>query len=179
MTTHALANDYKSLYINGSWHTSSTGQHLDIVNPADETVIGRAPAGSAADIEAAVGAARAAFDVRGEGSWASWTCSQRAALLRKLGAEVAARKDKLALLETLDTGKPLPESDWDVDDVAGCFEFYAEQCELLEKRQCQSVDLPDDEYTAQLAWEPVGVVGAIIPYVACTRTYMYRCSFYR
>ena len=98
---------------------------------------------------------------------------------RKLGAEVAARKDKLALLETLDTGKPLPESDWDVDDVAGCFEFYAEQCELLEKRQCQSVDLPDDEYTAQLAWEPVGVVGAIIPYVACTRTYMYRCSFYR
>ena len=72
MATNA-AHEYKSIYINGNWHASLSGQHLDIVNPADEVIIGRAPAGGASDIEAAVGAARAAFDARGEGSWASWT----------------------------------------------------------------------------------------------------------
>ena len=81
---------YECAYIGGAF--VQTEKHLDIVNPADERVIGTAPACGPSDVDAAVAAARGAFDARGEGSWSEWTCARRAALLRALAAEVKAQK---------------------------------------------------------------------------------------
>lgn len=154
---------YPCLYIGGAFVPAS-GPRLPIVNPGTGAAIGWAGTANAADVDAAVAAARGAFDGTGPGAWSAWSCSQRAALLRAVAARVLERKDALSILESLDVGKPLPESEWDVDDVAAVFEYYAGLTEALGERQEVRVDVGDADYACALAHEPVGVVGAIVPW---------------
>ena len=74
------------------------------------------------------------------------------------------RKVQLARLETLDMGKPVAEAEWDMDDVAGCFEYYAGLAEGLDGRQGEAVDLGSDDFECRLRREALGVVALITPW---------------
>ncbi|MGH8210404.1 MAG: aldehyde dehydrogenase family protein [Steroidobacteraceae bacterium] len=151
----------KTLFINGRWIAPAKGGTFAVINPATERIIHQAPAGTAEDIDLAVQAARAAFD---HGPWPRFTGAQRARYLRAIAKAILARKYELARLEVLDNGKPLPEADWDVTDAAGCFDFYAGLAEELDTTPSESIALPDARFTVKVVKEPLGVVGAIIPW---------------
>ncbi|KAJ0597459.1 putative betaine-aldehyde dehydrogenase [Helianthus annuus] len=77
---------------------------------------------------------------------------------------IVEKKSKLAKLEAIDCGKPLEETAWDMDDVAGCFEYNADLAEAWDKKQNASVTLPMDTFKCHLIREPIGVVGLISPW---------------
>jgi len=148
------------LYIAGRWTSPARGGRLAVENPATGEAIGEAPAASAADVDAAVAAARAAFDA----GWGESTGAWRAPYLRAIAAAITARREALARLEVLDNGKPLPEALWDVDDAAGCFAMYADLAEQLDRRQERRLDLPDGRFSSVVRYAPIGVAGQIIPW---------------
>ncbi|EGZ28599.1 hypothetical protein PHYSODRAFT_248120 [Phytophthora sojae] len=145
----------KELFIDGKWVAPVDKKYIDVVNPATEEVIQQVAAASAADVDLAVQAAKRAFE-----TWGATTGAERAEYLRKMSKLVAKRIDAISHLETLDNGKPLAEAVWDIEDVSGCFDYYADAAEALDKRQYEKVDLPLEA----LRYEPVGVVAAIIPW---------------
>jgi betaine-aldehyde dehydrogenase len=100
--------------------------------------------GNASDVDSAVSAARAAFDA--DNGWADTTGAKRAEYLKKLDALVTAHKARLAALETLNSGKPLKEAEWDMDDVAGCFTYYAAAAEELDTKQNSPIKLGDTRF---------------------------------
>jgi len=149
------------LYIDGRWVPPVMGGTFDVVNPATEEVIHKAPAATAEDVEAAVAAARRAFDKDG---WPKLSGSQRAAYLRAIANGIRARSQEIARLEVIDNGKPLPEADWDIADAAGCFDFYAGLAEQLDNSPEEPITLPDARFISKAVREPIGVAGAIIPW---------------
>ncbi|KAF9604336.1 hypothetical protein IFM89_005917 [Coptis chinensis] len=79
-------------------------------------------------------------------------------------SQVTERKVELAKLESIDSGKPLDEASWDIDDVAGCFEYYAELAEGLDAKQKAPITLPMETFKTHVLKEPIGVVGLITPW---------------
>jgi betaine-aldehyde dehydrogenase len=150
-----------ALFIDGQWVLPVRGGTFPVIDPATAQTIHRAPAGTAEDINSAVEAAREAFD---RGPWARMPGAERGKYLRLMANALLARKGELARLEVLDNGKPLPEADWDVADAAACFEFYAELAEEFDSTSSQEIVLPDARFTARAVREPLGVVGAIVPW---------------
>jgi betaine-aldehyde dehydrogenase len=110
------------IYINGAWVAPALGGTLDVICPADESVIGVVGAATSADVHAAVAAARGAL-----AGWKRTPAAQRAGVMRAIAAGVRARRDELAVMESRDCGKPLDEAVMDIDDVAACFEFFADR----------------------------------------------------
>lgn len=149
------------LFIDGIWVKSEKGGTIDVVNPATEEVFHQVAAGTADDVDAAVRAARKAFD---QGEWPRMSGSQRGQYLRAIAEGIRNRLSELARLEVLDNGKPLPEAEWDIGDAAGCFDFYASLAEQLDNNPEEQIELPDDRFTSKVVKEPVGVAGAIIPW---------------
>ncbi|WP_193369690.1 aldehyde dehydrogenase family protein [Pelagibius marinus] len=149
------------LFINGKWSPAKSGAIFDVVDPSNREVFHQVARGGAADIEAAVAAAREAFD---NGPWPRMSGARRAGILRKMGDEIAARSNELAHLEVRDNGKPLPEAVWDIEDTAGCFHFYADLAERLDNDAEEDIPLPMETFTVKAVREPVGVAGAIIPW---------------
>lgn len=149
------------LYIDGKWVSPAKGGVFDVVNPATEEVIHKAPAGTAKDIDAAVKAARRAFEKDG---WPKLSGARRAGYLRAMAEGIRSRQEELARLEVIDNGKPFPEADWDISDAAGCFDFYANLAEQLDNDPEEPVVLSDARFTSKVVREPVGVAGAIIPW---------------
>ncbi|SCK57993.1 betaine-aldehyde dehydrogenase [Variovorax sp. HW608] len=149
------------LFINGEWILPAKRGTFDVINPATEEVIHHAPAGTAEDVDAAVRAARAAFD---HGPWRRTTGKDRAVFLRGFARLIRERLDELSEMEVLDNGKPLPEAKWDIGDAAGCFEYYAGLAEELDAQPSEPVALSDDRFTSKIVREPTGVAGAIIPW---------------
>jgi betaine-aldehyde dehydrogenase len=149
------------LYINGSWVSPASGETIDVVNPATEKIIHQAPAGGTLDIDTAVKAAREAFD---QSDWPHLSGKQRAVYLRAFAKIITRRQQALAELEVLDNGKPLPEALWDIEDAAGCFEYYAGLAEAFDSNKEQAITLIEPGFTCTEVKEPLGVVGAIIPW---------------
>ncbi|WP_439617217.1 aldehyde dehydrogenase family protein [Shinella sp.] len=149
------------LYIDGSWKPSSNGETFAVINPATEEVIHHIAAATAEDVDAAVKAARRAFDT---GGWPQKTGTERAKYLRAIADGIRARQAEIARLEVLDNGKPFPEADWDIADAAGCFDFYAGLAEQLDGTPEETIALSDDRFTSKAVKEPIGVAGAIIPW---------------
>jgi betaine-aldehyde dehydrogenase len=149
------------LYIDGQWKRPIKGGTFPIVNPATEEVIHHGPLGTAEDVDLAVKAARRAFD---QGPWPKMSGDERAKYLRAIGAGIRDRLQELARLETLDNGKPLPEAEWDIADAAGCFDFYADLAEDLDKKPEETIALADGRFVSKAVKEPVGVAAAIIPW---------------
>jgi betaine-aldehyde dehydrogenase len=149
------------LYIDGEWIRPEKGGTLDVINPATEEVIHKAPAGTSSDIDKAVKAARYAFD---SGPWPRLTGAERAVYLRAIADKIAEKREFLARLEVVDNGKPLPEALWDIDDVAGCFNYYAGLAEELDHDPEETIPLIEPRFSARVVREPLGVVGAITPW---------------
>src|ERR1700734_203978 len=133
-------------FINGTWVMPSAGKYFDTADPSTGEKLASVAQGSAADIDAAVKAARAA-----QAKWQALTPHARARYLYALARQVQKHSRRLAVLETLDNGKPIRESrDLDIPLVARHFYYHAGWAQLLQQ------EFPG--YTA------CGVVGQIIPW---------------
>jgi betaine-aldehyde dehydrogenase len=144
------------MFVGGQWVTAAAGRRLDVVDPATEQVIARVPAAGAEDVDRAVRAARAAF----RGGWKESTAQERGRILLRLAERVRARRAELAELETVNTGKPLVESEYDMDDTATCFEYYGG---LATKIHGEVLPVPAPAIALAMR-EPMGVAGQIIPW---------------
>ncbi|MFS8023729.1 putative betaine-aldehyde dehydrogenase [Helianthus anomalus] len=114
-------------------------------------------AATAEDIDIAVKAARRALK-RDEGKeWVSASRAHRAKYLHVIAAKVTEKKDKFAKLEAIDCVKPLDEVAWDMDDIAGCFEYNADLAEALDAKRNAPVNLPMDTFKFHIIREPIGV----------------------
>jgi aldehyde dehydrogenase (NAD+) len=133
-------------FINGAWQAPVAGEYFDTVDPSDGEKLASVAQGSSADIDAAVQAARAAFP-----KWRALTPHVRARYLYALARLVQKHSRLLAVLETMDNGKPIRESrDIDIPLVARHFYYHAGWAQLLEQEFAE--------------YEPCGVVGQIIPW---------------
>ncbi|XP_020259275.1 LOW QUALITY PROTEIN: betaine aldehyde dehydrogenase 1, chloroplastic-like [Asparagus officinalis] len=162
----SIAVPHRQLFIGGEggWREPVLGKRIPIINPATEATIGDIPAATEEDVNLAVEAARIALKRNGGKEWARATGAFRAKYLRAIAAKITERKSELAKLEALDCGKPLDEAAWDIDDVAGCFEYYADLAEALDAKQRSPVSLPMDTFKSYVLREPIGVVGLITPW---------------
>lgn len=151
---------YQQLYINGQWLSPKNGQTFSSIDPSNEQEIAQVAAASVEDAELAVQAARQAFD---QTDWANQP-KQRAAYLRAIAQEIRNQLDALAELEVRDNGKPLPEAVWDIQDAAGCFDFYADLAEQLDPNHEENIPLADERFNSVVRKEAVGVACAIIPW---------------
>ncbi len=139
-------------YMNGQWISSSTGETFPVFDPSTEEVIAQVAAASASDVDKAVKAARAAFD---SGPWPATTAQDRGRILFKLAEKIRQNQPMLAELESRNTGKPIVEAEYDISDVATCFEYYGG---LANKVNGSVMPVPANALSFTLR-EPVGVAG--------------------
>ena len=150
-------------FINGKFVNPIQGGTFETVNPATGEVICSVAACTAEDVNLAVAAAKACLYSANWG-YAS-TGAQRAVVLRKLGDIIAARKDELAMLDSLDHGKPLREALADMGDAIGACAHFAELAELQDKHQDEVIENgTNGDFLTTISLEPIGVVGAITPW---------------
>ncbi len=145
-------------YIGGKFREALGGDVRAFLNPADNAVLGHVTESGEADVEAAVVAAREAFD---NGPWRSATAGERAGKLFKLADLIEANAEELAVMDTRNNGKPLREARFDAADAAGCFRYYAG---LATKPHGQTFEVGDPNIVCQTVREPLGVCGQIIPW---------------
>ncbi|MFZ4598381.1 MAG: aldehyde dehydrogenase family protein [Terrimicrobiaceae bacterium] len=145
-------------YIAGKFTESLSGATREFRNPADNSVLGEATESAADDVEAAIDAARTAFD---EGPWPRTPAAERAAKLFKLATLIEENAEEFARRETQNNGKPLREAAFDVADAAGCFRYFAG---LATKPHGQTFEVGDPNIVCQTIREPIGVCGQIIPW---------------
>ncbi|XP_061956192.1 aminoaldehyde dehydrogenase 2, peroxisomal-like [Populus nigra] len=154
----------RQLFIDGEWRETVLKKRIPVINPATEQIIGDIPAATAEDVEIAVEAAKKAFSRNKGKDWSSASGAYRAKYLRAIAAKITERKSELGKLEAIDSGKPLDEALWDMDDVAGCFEYYADLAEGLDTKQKAPVSLPMETFKSFVLKEPLGVVALITPW---------------
>ena len=154
-----VAADVKTyqLFINGEWAEGNSNKTFPVYDPSTEEVIAQVPDGNEEDVNRAVAAARAAFD---EGPWATTTPQERGRVLFRLADKIRQNLPALAELECRNTGKPIVEAEYDINDVATCFEYYGG---LATKILGYVNPVPDNAVSLTLK-EPVGVAGQIIPW---------------
>ncbi|HTP38987.1 MAG TPA: aldehyde dehydrogenase [Steroidobacteraceae bacterium] len=144
--------------IDGRARPAVSGATFDCISPIDGRRLAAVAAGDAADIELAVQAARAAFE---RGHWSRRTPAQRKQVLLAFADLIAAHTDELALLETLDVGKPISDSvGVDVRATVGCLRWYAEAIDKV----YDEIAPTGPDALALITREPLGVVGAIVPW---------------
>jgi betaine-aldehyde dehydrogenase len=148
--------DTYPLYIGGRFVAGSDATQ-EIVNPATGARMARAARATRAETEAAIAAAREAFD---HGPWASTTAMARGRVLFEIARRLREGAPALARLETENMGKPIFEAEMDVADAATCFEYYGG---LATKITGDVNPVPDEALSLTLK-EPVGVCGQIIPW---------------
>jgi len=148
----------RQLLIGGKWRPAASGQVLDVFDPAKGEVFAQAAAGAAADIDAAVKAARHALE---QSAWRTTSPAERARLLWKLSDAIEANAAELALLETLDNGMPLWVAQmWNIPKAVECLRYYSGWPMRL-TGETLPVSSPG-EYHTYTRKEPIGVVGQIV-----------------
>jgi acyl-CoA reductase-like NAD-dependent aldehyde dehydrogenase len=144
------------MWIGGSWVDSVSGGMIEVTNPATEGVLDTVPAGTPADLERGVAAAREAFP-----TWRKFTAVERANLMHEAAAKMRGHFDELARLLTLEEGKPLPENEEELDWSLNTVDYYAE---LGRHLRGQVIPSPDAGQLSLVLKEPYGVVGCIVPW---------------
>jgi len=145
-------------FIDGRYLDAAAGATFDSINPATGKLLARVAAGDEEDINRAVGAARAAFR---KGSWADLAPAKRKKILLRFAEVILRHTEELALLETLDMGKPISDSlKIDVPGAARCLQWYAEAIDKV----YDQVAPTGPRALALITREPMGVVGAIVPW---------------
>jgi acyl-CoA reductase-like NAD-dependent aldehyde dehydrogenase len=146
------------IFIDGRFAPAANGATFDNNNPATGRSLGAVAAGDAPDIERAVRSARAAFR---RGSWALQPPKARKKVLLKLAELMLVNREELALLETLDMGKPIGDSlAVDIPSAANCIRWYAEAIDKV----YDEVAPTGPNALATITREPMGVIGAIVPW---------------
>ncbi len=146
------------LLIGGKFQDAQSGKTFPTVNPATEEVIAQIAEADAADIAAAVLAARGAFKGK---AWRGMAARDRAKLLWRVGDLIMKNLDEMAKLETADNGKPIFESRYiDIPSAAETFYYYAGWCTKIEG---ETVPVPGNFFNYTLR-EPYGVCGIITPW---------------
>lgn len=152
-----VSDDVQKLLIDGVRVPASSGRSFETLNPATGEVLARVAEADAADVDAAVRSARAAF----EGSWGHMKASERGALLLKLADLIRRNEDELVQLESLDSGKPVSAiRRQDLPAVIDTLTYYAG---MADKINGQVIPARPDALTYTVR-EPLGVVSAIIPW---------------
>src|SRR4051812_46714861 len=148
------------LLVGGQWRAAAAGATIALEGPSDGSELARIGRGSAADVDAAVGAARAALDDDTAGAWGRLIAVERGRLLAAIGTKVLDNVELLAELEVHDVGKPLKQARADAVALARYCEFYAGACD---KVHGQTLPFANG-YTALTLREPHGVTGHIVPW---------------
>ena len=146
------------MYVDGAWVDARSGECFETTDPATGAVLASVPRAGADDIDAAVAAARRAFE---DGTWGSAVAERdRASLLLRMASIVAERRHELAELEVRDCGKPIADALADIDEVAFMFEYYGGWATKI------SGDIPPvgPDAMSLVVKEPVGVCGLIVPW---------------
>src|SRR5450432_1017470 len=146
----------QKLFINGEWREAQGGASLPVVDPSTGETFESIACGTAADIDGAVAAARAAY----EGPWGAMTATERGRILTKIGDLVAARAEELSQTEARDTGKPIGQARADLQLTARYFEFYGGAADKLHG---QIIPFQSG-FHAQSLREPYGVTAHILPW---------------
>jgi aldehyde dehydrogenase (NAD+) len=155
VTTAAI--QHKQLFINNEWCPASSGQSMEVINPATEDVIATVASADASDVDAAVAAARAAL----AGPWGRMSARERGRFVSRLADQLLERADDVARLETLHNGKPIFESrEIEIPAAAECLEYYAG---WADKVMGETIPVKGNYFTYTLR-EPLGVVAAIVPW---------------
>ncbi|MFF3443775.1 aldehyde dehydrogenase family protein [Streptosporangium sp. NPDC002721] len=146
------------LYLGGTWRDPVAGGHREIRSPADGGLVATVSEATRADTEIAIAEARAAFD---EGTWAATPERERGALLLRVADLLERDVKDVARAESLDTGKRLVESEYDVADVVACLRYFGGVAGTDAGRV---VDTGRDDAISRVVHEPVGVCGLITPW---------------
>jgi aldehyde dehydrogenase (NAD+) len=153
-----LMNPVKGLLINGAWRPALSGRLMESRNPATGELIAHLAEGDSADLDLAVASARAAF----EGTWRATKPGERQRILLRFADLVEANFDELSLIDTLDMGAPLRHTRGSCAHLVAMMRYYAGLSTAI-YGQTASPSLCGEMFAATVR-EPVGVVGAIIPW---------------
>lgn len=146
--------DSYDLFINGEFVPSESGETIDVSNPATGEVITKVAKASEKDVDKAVQAAQAAFD-----SWSKTPKAERVKLLREIGDKLLEQKDRFAVIETLNNGKPIREtSTIDIPLSARHYEYFTS---VIDTDEGTVNDMSEDVMSI-VRHEPIGVVGAVV-----------------
>ena len=160
-----LARSPHGLFIGGRWQAAASGETFATLDPATGAKIGQLQRGTAPDVDAAVTAARAAFDT---GPWRQMTPLQRSQILWRIADLIEAHIDELAELETLDQGKPLYVGRWaEIPGAANQFRYFAGLATKIEGATIPtsiSYQPAGKQVFAYTQKVPLGVVAAIVPW---------------
>jgi 4-(gamma-glutamylamino)butanal dehydrogenase len=145
-------------FIDGEYRHAAGGRAFDCLSPIDGKLLAKVADCGAADVDAAVAAARRAFE---SGVWSGLNPRQRKAVLLRWAASIREHMDELALLETLDAGKPIADTTTvDVPGAAYCVEWFAEAIDKVGGEVAPA----DHHLVGLVTREPIGVVAAVVPW---------------
>jgi betaine-aldehyde dehydrogenase len=146
------------LYIDGAWTNALGGARREIACPADGTPVGEVDEAGREDTEAAIAAARRAFD---GGAWSATSSRERGDLLLRVADLLERDTAEVARMEALDTGKRLVEAEYDVADVVSVFRHYGH---VATEEAGRIVDTGNPDVVSRVVHEPIGVCGLITPW---------------
>jgi acyl-CoA reductase-like NAD-dependent aldehyde dehydrogenase len=146
------------MYIGGEWVDARSGETFESVDPFTGRPWAVVPRAGREDVDAAVSAARAAFD---DGPWRRMTGVERARLMRRLAELIAERASEIAIVETTDNGKLIREMEGQLKGLPDYYHYFAG---AADKIQGETIPSDKSNFFVYTLREPVGVVGAITPW---------------
>jgi succinate-semialdehyde dehydrogenase / glutarate-semialdehyde dehydrogenase len=152
--TLSYTNDLK-LYINGSWRSGEGRDHHGVINPATGETLAQLPLATAADLDEALAATAQGFAI-----WRKVDVNERAAILHKVAGLIRERAEDIAILLTIEQGKPLAEARTEVLSCAAQFDYFAEEA----KRSYGRVLVRPTGQRTLVLKQPVGPVAAFSPW---------------
>lgn len=147
-----------SMLIDGKWTAGAEGKTIDRLSPAHGVVVSRYQSATKVDAERAIAAARKAFDT---GPWPNMTASERSLTLLRAADIMEKRKDELALLDTLESGKPISQAK---GEIAGAIDIWRYAAALARDVHGESVNTLGEGTLGVVLREPIGVVSIITPW---------------
>ncbi len=143
-------------FTDGKWHKSSTSETYEVINPANEEVLGQASKASPEDVNKALLSAQKGLEV-----WKKTPPWQRAYVLRRIADKMREKQDILAKWMTLEVGKPFAEAKGEVNGAADIYEWNAEETKRI---YGQTVESRFEDTRVHVYYQPVGVVAALVPW---------------
>tara|TARA_Y100000996_G_C22540583_1_gene649896 strand:+ start:86 stop:1525 length:1440 start_codon:yes stop_codon:yes gene_type:complete len=143
-------------FLNGKWQKSSGGETYEVVNPSSEELIGKASKANDQDIEQVLNSAEKGFE-----TWKNISPWERSKIIRRISELIRDRKNTLAKWLTLEVGKPIKESEAEVNGAADIFEWSAEEAKRIYGETLQG---RSSNTRIHVYYQPVGVVAALVPW---------------